>query len=57
MPCGLEGYGTISMSEVLSDVPTIQDVQGIVIREFGRMFDKEMVLSDRLLVDSCVYRN
>ncbi|MBS61289.1 MAG: lipoate-protein ligase B [Anaerolineaceae bacterium] len=57
VPCGLEGYGTISMSEVLSDVPTIQDVQSIVIREFGRMFDKEMVSSDRLLVDSCVYRN
>ena len=48
VPCGLEGYGTISMSEVLSDVPTIQDVQSTVIREFGRIFDKEMVSSDRL---------
>ena len=57
VPCGLEGYGTISMSEVLSDVPTIQDVQSTVIREFGRIFDKEMVLSDRLSVDPCIYRN
>ena len=48
VPCGLEGYGTISMSEVLSYVPTIQDVQSTVIREFGRIFDKEMVSSDRL---------
>ena len=57
VPCGLEGYGTISMSEVLSDVPTIQDVQSTVIREFGRIFDKEMVLSDRLSVDPCIYSN
>jgi len=57
VPCGLDGYGTISMSEVLLDVPTIQDVQSTLISEFGRMFDKEMVSSDRLLVDPCIYRN
>jgi lipoate-protein ligase B len=57
VPCGLEGYGTISMSEVLADVPTIQDVQSTVICEFGRMFDKEMVLSDRPLADLCINRN
>ena len=57
VPCGLEGYGTISMSEVLADVPTIQDVQSTVICEFGRMFDKEMVSSDRSLSDLCIGRN
>ena len=55
--CGLDGYGTISMSEVLANVPTIQDVQSTVICEFGRMFDKEMVLSDRPLADLCINRN
>ena len=55
--CGLEGYGTISMSEVLADVPTIQDVQSTVICEFGKMFDKEMVSSDRSLSDLCIGRN
>ena len=57
VPCGLDGYGTISMSEVLLDVPTIQDVQSTLISEFGRMFDKEMVSSYRSLSDLCIGGN
>ena len=55
VPCGLEGYGIVSMAEILAEVPTIEDVQNTVICEFGRMFDREMMLADRPL--SNLYEN
>jgi len=49
VPCGLEGYGTVSMAEILTNVPTIENVQNTAIREFGRVFDREMIFTNRPL--------
>ncbi|MDP6792733.1 MAG: lipoyl(octanoyl) transferase LipB [Anaerolineales bacterium] len=45
VPCGLRGYGTVSMSMLLSEVPSMQSVRAAIVREFGRIFRREMVIA------------
>jgi lipoyl(octanoyl) transferase len=45
VPCGLRGYGTVSMSMLLAEVPTMQSVRDAIVREFGRIFRREMVIA------------
>ncbi len=43
MPCGLRGYGAVSMAMLLVEVPSMQSVQAVIVTEFGRVFHREMV--------------
>ena len=41
--CGLRGYGAISMSMLLDEVPSMKSVRTAIVTEFGRVFHREMV--------------
>ena len=43
VPCGLRGYGTVSMAMLLPEAPTMQSVRAAIVKEFGRVFQCEMV--------------
>lgn len=55
-PCGLRGYGTVSMSMLLPEVPTLQSVRAVIVKEFGRIFQREMVTA-RLPEGACSKRS
>jgi lipoate-protein ligase B len=43
VPCGLRGYGTVSMAMLLPDAPSMQSVRDVIVKEFGRVFQREMI--------------
>ena len=43
VPCGLRGYGAVSMAMLLSNVPSMQSVRAAIVGEFGRVFEFRMV--------------
>jgi lipoate-protein ligase B len=43
VPCGLRGYGTVSMAVLLPEVPTMQSVRDAIVKEFGRVFQRKML--------------
>ena len=43
VPCGLRGYGAVSMAMLLSNVRSMQSVRAAIVGEFGRVFEFRMV--------------
>lgn len=44
--CGLKDHPAISMAELLLDPPTVSQVMDEVAHQFGRLFEREMVVRD-----------
>jgi lipoyl(octanoyl) transferase len=45
-PCGLQGVGVTSLERLLGSAPEIDAVRSSVVRHFGEVFDREMVVRD-----------
>lgn len=43
VPCGLREYGTVSMAMLLPEAPPMQSVRAVIVKEFGCVFQREMV--------------
>lgn len=46
VPCGLSEYSTVSMAMLLPVVPCMQSVRSAIVREFGYVFERDMVSSN-----------
>lgn len=46
VPCGLSEYSTVSMAMLLPVAPRMQSVRSAIVREFGYVFERDMVSSN-----------
>jgi lipoate-protein ligase B len=44
--CGLKDHPAISLAELLLDPPTVSQVMAEVAVQFGKVFEREMVMRD-----------
>ncbi|MBI3242504.1 MAG: lipoyl(octanoyl) transferase LipB [Chloroflexi bacterium] len=45
VPCGIKDHGVVSMADLLAEPPTMTEVMDEVEAQFGKVFEREMVIS------------